>query len=183
MEYVRAGCAGLIALVFLTSAVSKLRDLRGFEASLPALAPVPSGLLRPLAVAVVAAEGAVPVLSVIPPAISYGFGLAGVLLVAFTVAITLALRRGRRAPCRCFGASSTPIGPRHVVRNATLLAVTALGASAPGGHPEPAGLAVAAAAGLVGAILIVAFDDIVDLFTGPAWDTSRSGASRAGPER
>ncbi|GAA4624121.1 methylamine utilization protein MauE [Actinoallomurus vinaceus] len=164
MEYVRAGCVSLIALVFVASAVSKLRDLGGFERSLPALAPVPSRLVRPLARAVVAAEAVIPVLLLVPPATAYGFGLAGVLLIAFTVAIAVALRRGRRAPCRCFGASSTPIAPRHLVRNATLLVAAALGGMAPGGLPVTAGLAIAVAGGLVGAILIVALDDIVDLF-------------------
>ncbi|WP_433186621.1 MauE/DoxX family redox-associated membrane protein [Actinoallomurus sp. CA-150999] len=94
MEYVRAACASLIALVFVASAVSKLRDFGGFERSLPGLAPV-ARLARPPARAVVAA---------------------------------------------------------------------AIGRAAPGGLPVTAGLAIAVAGGLVGAILIVALDDIVDLF-------------------
>ncbi|MEV0400318.1 MauE/DoxX family redox-associated membrane protein [Actinoallomurus sp. NPDC050550] len=164
MEYVRAACASLLALVFVASAVSKLRDFGGFERSLPGLAPVPARLVRPLARAVVAAEAAIPVLLLVPPATAYGFGLAGILLMAFTVAIAVALRHGRRAPCRCFGASSTPIAPRHLVRNATLLVAAALGGAAPSGLPMTPGLAVAVAGGLVGAALIVVFDDIVDLF-------------------
>lgn len=94
----------------------------------------------------------------------YGFGLACSLLAAFTAAVGVALRRGRRAPCRCFGASSTPIGPRHLVRNTALLAIVVLGLTAPEGLPPPAGLAVAAVVGLVGAILIVSLNDIIDLF-------------------
>ncbi|MFC4589316.1 MauE/DoxX family redox-associated membrane protein [Sphaerisporangium corydalis] len=164
MEYVRAGCATLIALVFLASAVAKLRDLPGFRRSLPALAPVGAGLVRPLAMLVVALEAATPILLVTPPATSYGFALACALLIAFSAAIAVALRRGRQAPCRCFGASSTPIGPRHLVRNATLLGIAGLGWLAPERLFPPAGGAVAVAAGLFGAILIVSFDDIADLF-------------------
>ncbi|MET8138709.1 hypothetical protein ABZU32_00225 [Sphaerisporangium sp. NPDC005288] len=54
--------------------------------------------------------------------------------------------------------------PRHLVRNDALMAVTVLGLPAPQGSPAPAGLAVAAEAGLVGAVLIILFDDVVDLF-------------------
>ncbi|MEV6859801.1 MauE/DoxX family redox-associated membrane protein [Streptosporangium subroseum] len=164
MEYVRVACASLITLVFVTSAVSKLRDFDGFARSLPALAPVRSDLVRPLAMVVAATEMAIPILLVIPPATSYGFMLGCVLLAAFTTAIAVALRRGRRAPCRCFGASSTPVGPRHLIRNGALLITALLGGLAPQGLLPLAGMAVAAAAGLIGAILIVSFDDIVDLF-------------------
>ncbi|MEV7971302.1 MauE/DoxX family redox-associated membrane protein [Sphaerisporangium sp. NPDC088356] len=76
MEYVRAGCATLIALIFVVSVVSKFRDLPGFTRSLPALAPVRPDLARPLAVLVVAMETATPLLLVTPPAASYGFALA-----------------------------------------------------------------------------------------------------------
>ena len=163
-EYLRAACATLIGLVFVASAVTKLRDFGGFARSLPALAPVAPGLVRPLASAVVAAEAVVPVLLAVPPWASYGFALAFGLLTAFTAAIVLALRRGRRARCRCFGASGAPVGPRHLVRNGTLLAVTALGWAAPPSLAVPAGLAVAATAGLAGAVLVISFDDVADLF-------------------
>ncbi|XVQ81944.1 MauE/DoxX family redox-associated membrane protein [Microbispora siamensis] len=164
MEYVRAACATLIAVVFAASAVSKLRDFPGFARSLPALAPVGARLVRPLALLVVAAETATPILLAVPGATSYGFALACALLIAFTAAIVAALQRGRQAACRCFGAPSGPVGRRHLVRNGTLLAGAFLGGLAPQGPPAPAGLAVAATAGVAGAILIISFDDVVDLF-------------------
>ncbi|MCC5577543.1 methylamine utilization protein MauE [Microtetraspora sp. AC03309] len=164
MEYVRAACATLIAVVFAASAVSKLRDFRGFARSLPTLAPVSARLVRPLALVVVAAETATPILLAVPRAASYGFALACALLTAFTAAIAGVLRRGRQATCRCFGASSEPVGRRHLVRNGALLISTVLGGLAPQGLPAPAGLAVAATAGVAGAILIISFDDVVDLF-------------------
>jgi hypothetical protein len=165
MEYAGVGCASLIGWVFLASAISKLRHFGEFTRSLPALAPVRPGQARPLAMAVVATEAAVPVLLLFPAAVLYGFALAGALLAAFTAAIGTALKRGRRAPCRCFGASSAPLGPSHLVRNAILL-ISALagGLALDAQPPQAAGLAVAIAAGLVGAILIVAMDDIAFLF-------------------
>jgi hypothetical protein len=165
MEYVGVGFASLIGWVFLASAISKLRHFGEFTRSLPALAPVRVGQVRPLAMTVVATEAAVPVLLLFPAAVFYGFALAGALLAAFTTAIVIALKRGRRAPCQCFGASSTPLGPSHLVRNAILLVSALAGGLALDVRPQQAaGLVVAIAAGLVGAIFIVAMDDIAFLF-------------------
>jgi hypothetical protein len=158
------GCASLIGWVFLASALSKLRHFGEFRRSLPALAPVRPGLVRPLAAAVAAAEAAVPVLLLIRPVMSYGFALGGGLLGAFTAAIAAAMKHGRRAPCRCFGASSTPLRAGHLIRNAILLTAAAAGGLARGAPPPVAGVTVALAAGSLAAILVVAFDDLVYLF-------------------
>lgn len=164
MEYLRVGCASLIGLIFLASAASKLRDFGGFRRSLPALAPVRPWLLQPLAVTVITAEAAVPILLAIPPAMSFGFGLGCGLLGAFSVAIPAAMNRGQRAPCRCFGVSSTPLGAAHLIRNAILLGAAVAGLLVSGPPPVAAGVAVAVAAGLLGAVLIVVFEDIVYVF-------------------
>jgi uncharacterized membrane protein YphA (DoxX/SURF4 family) len=50
--------------------------------------------------------------------------LALAMLLAFTALIGVRLARGEHPPCACFGAwSATPVGPRHLVRNAALLIV------------------------------------------------------------
>ncbi|MFI6586828.1 MauE/DoxX family redox-associated membrane protein [Embleya sp. NPDC050493] len=170
MGYIYVGCAGLIGLVFAASAVTKLRDFTGFVDSIPGLVPMRARSTRPIGCAVVAAETSVPVLVLLPPTRGPGFVVAGVLLAAFTAAVGAALRRGRRSPCRCFGASDTPLGARHLVRNGVLLAASIAGLSATGLDPSAdllpplAGSAVAVVVGLVGALLIISLDDIVDLF-------------------
>ncbi|OPC78973.1 methylamine utilization protein MauE [Embleya scabrispora] len=169
MGYAYVGCACLVGLVFVASAVSKFRDFAGFVASVPHLVPMPIERARPIAILVVAAETAVPVLVAVPPLGALGFTVAAVLLLAFTVAVAGALRLGRRSSCRCFGASDAPLGARHLARNGVLLAAACAGAAAavPGGatdSPPLAGGVVAGAAGLVGALLIITLDDIVDLF-------------------
>lgn len=170
MEYIYVGCACLVGLVFAASAISKFRDFAGFVASVPRLVPMPARRAEPIAVVVVAAESSVPVLVAIPPLRGAGFAIAGVLLIAFTAAIGTALRRGRRSSCRCFGASDAPLGVRHLARNGVLLAaalggVLASGPAASGDVLPPiAGSAVAGVGGLVGALLIITLDDIVDLF-------------------
>ncbi|GAA2397545.1 methylamine utilization protein MauE [Actinomadura vinacea] len=164
MELVRIGSACLIGLVFAVSAVSKVRDFGGFARSVRALVPVGPGHVRLVAITTTALEALVPPLLIAPPTAPYGFGLAAALLVAFTAAIAASIRRGRRATCRCFGPSSVPLGPRHLVRNGALFACAVLGGLSPGGLPPAGGIAVAAAAGAVGAVLIVSLDDIVELF-------------------
>jgi uncharacterized membrane protein YphA (DoxX/SURF4 family) len=43
-------------------------------------------------------------------------------LIVFTVLISVRLSQGRRPSCACFGAwSATPIGARHLARNALLI--------------------------------------------------------------
>jgi hypothetical protein len=154
----------LIAIVFAVSAASKLRDFAAFTKSIPAFVPVRHALAAPLAMLIIALESAVPALLAVPPVRPYGFGLGCILLTVFTAAIALALRRGRRASCRCFGASSAPIGSRHLARNGVLLAAGVVGGLAPGRLPSSAGTAIAVFSGLAGALLVISFEDIVDLF-------------------
>jgi uncharacterized membrane protein YphA (DoxX/SURF4 family) len=53
--------------------------------------------------------------------------LALVLLVAFTTLIVRRLAEGRHPPCACFGAwSASPLGWRHVARNAVLIVLAGL---------------------------------------------------------
>jgi uncharacterized membrane protein YphA (DoxX/SURF4 family) len=53
--------------------------------------------------------------------------IALVLLSAFTALIVNQLRQGLHPPCACFGAwSASPIGRRHLIRNAFLLALAAI---------------------------------------------------------
>lgn len=50
--------------------------------------------------------------------------LALLSLLGFTAALVVRLAQGRRPTCACFGAwSATPIGWRHVVRNAAFVAI------------------------------------------------------------
>ncbi|GAA1614936.1 hypothetical protein GCM10009733_008980 [Nonomuraea maheshkhaliensis] len=165
MVHVLVACQVLLATVFVVSAYAKLRSraaLRSFAATLGAL-PGPIRLPVALATAVVEVVAAAG-LAVLPWA---GLAAGGGLLVAFSAWIAFSLRGGRREPCRCFGASVTPLGPVHLVRNGLLLLVVGVGTVALafiGGPVTGAGLALAVPAGLVGAVLLIAFDDLAGLF-------------------
>ncbi|MDQ7909752.1 MauE/DoxX family redox-associated membrane protein [Phytohabitans sp. ZYX-F-186] len=163
------GCRCLIGVVFVAAAASKLRSRPAFSAftgSVRQLRLLPPRLAAPAAGAVVAAEAAIVVAMVVAPDI--GFLLAAGLLLAVTVATITTIHRGVRARCQCFGTSGTNLGLRHVVRNAALLAVAAgglAGLATAGGPAQPAGAVLAAAAGLVGGMVLVRLDDVIDLYT------------------
>ncbi|MBB3729022.1 MauE/DoxX family redox-associated membrane protein [Nonomuraea dietziae] len=165
MSHVLVASQVLLAVIFVVSAFSKLRSrtaLRSFAATLGML-PGPARL--PAAAATAAAEvAAAATMMVFPP---IGLAVSGMLLIAFSLWIAVSLRGGRREPCQCFGASATPLGPVHLIRNGLLLLVVALGWATlmfPGDPVTVAGLALAVPVGLAAAALLIIFDDIADLF-------------------
>ncbi|GAA1739505.1 MauE/DoxX family redox-associated membrane protein [Luedemannella helvata] len=176
MDYLALAARVAIGFTFLASAVSKLhsRSARAEFATATAtmLAAVLPGRPAPARSTVVAgvvavAELAVVPLVAVPDLARAGLALAGLLLVAFTVTIAAVLRRGTRTSCRCFGGSSTPLSGVHLVRNAVLLAVAAVGiVLGPGdlARVTVAGTTVAAVTAIVLGLLVTRLDDIVDLF-------------------
>src|SRR6185503_1951209 len=90
---------------------------------------LPAALARPsVAALLVAVEAAAAVLLVVAPAVGYALALA--LIAAFTAVLRRVVHSGQRVACWCFGASTTPVGVSHLVRNASLLAVAGLGLAA-----------------------------------------------------
>lgn len=185
MAYLFAFCRLLTGIVFLTSAVSKLRGRAAYEEFTAAARALTRLQARPVAALVVAAEVAVAPLLAWEPTVRFGFCVALGLLAAFTVAIVAAMRRGRRVPCRCFGASAVPVGHGHLARNAVLVVVAAAGVVLTGSGAVltgagsgagsgtgavfaglgPIGLAAVALAAGAAAVLLSATGEIADLFT------------------
>ncbi|HEU5470943.1 MAG TPA: MauE/DoxX family redox-associated membrane protein [Actinophytocola sp.] len=170
MHYLDVAARFLIGTVFLVAVVGKISSraaFAAFEGSLRRMAVLVPGAVGPAARATLALEALTVVLLIVPLrwAAVAGFAIAGGLLAIFTVAIARSLRAGNRAPCRCFGASSVPLGPRHLVRNGLLLAGAAVGLVAAGvpGEVDLAGALAAAVAGLAAGGLIAGFDDIAEL--------------------
>jgi Methylamine utilisation protein MauE len=175
LNYVPLFCRVFIGMVFAISAVSKIRGFESFvpatrtlvEAALPQLRLGRLGL-RAVASTILATETAICLLVVVSPWWPLGLAAASLLLTIFTAAIALALHRGVRAPCRCFGGSATPLRRRHLFRNALLLAVTAAGLALPHRmESDPAGSAVTIAVAVVTAVVISRLDDITELFATP----------------
>nr|BFE60911.1 methylamine utilization protein MauE [Dactylosporangium thailandense] len=171
MGYVEVAARLLVATVFVVALAGKVGSRRAYTAfadSLRQMRVVPPRLVAPAAAGSVAAEVAVVALLLVPArwAAVAGFVIAAGLLAVFAGAIALSLRTGSRAPCRCFGASTTPLGRGHIVRNAVLVAIALAGLAAAAGGSAIAvpGAIVAGGAGLVVGIVVTAYDDIAALF-------------------
>lgn len=169
-RYALVCCQFLFGAVFAVSLISKIRSRRSyadFVATVPRLAPwAPARLAAPL---VIAGEAAVVGLVVLPVTAPAGFAVAGLLLTAFTIAIATTVRRRQAVTCQCFGATSTPVGPAHLVRNGSLLVCAAVGLAASlAGQQAPAVapgvLAFAALTGAIAAGAVLLTDQIADLF-------------------
>src|SRR4051794_29014305 len=110
----------VLAAVFATAGVGKLRDLEGSRSSLrdfgvPARIASPAGVLLPLA------ELATAVALVLRPSAQLGAVAALLLLLVFMAGIGTAMRNGVTPDCNCFGQiHSAPAGRSTLVRNAVL---------------------------------------------------------------
>lgn len=174
MYYAGLAARLLLVLVFVAAAAGKSwrrASFTGFAASLAALRLFPRRLTTPVAAATVGAEALTAVLLAVPATAGAGLVLAIALLGAFVAGILAARRAGRQVPCRCFGATSAPLGLPHVIRNGLLAAVASVGlvamaASAPGAL-HPGGVALAACTAAVGALIVVRMDDLLALVSLP----------------
>jgi hypothetical protein len=164
VEYLTVACQALLAAVFGWAAITKLRAFATFRGSVRRLRLVPTRYAGVVAAGIVAIESgcalAVP--------LSADAGLIGcvAVLTLFCVGIVVLLGRGVSASCACFGANGAPLGRRHLLRNGLLAAIALSGLMADSDlDRHPAGVLSAVFAGLIGAALLVAFDDLVELFT------------------
>jgi len=169
--YLAITCRCVIGLVLLVSAVGKLRSGSAFDEFTAWLARLPLPLVGKhpglLGVVMVAAEAAAAVLVALPSAAVIGLLLAAVLLAVFTAGTSLAIARGTRAHCLCFGGSGAPLSLLHVVRDAALCLVAVAGAVAsPAAGAHPAGAVTSLAGGAAVAIIVVFLDDVAALFAG-----------------
>ncbi|MET7469822.1 MauE/DoxX family redox-associated membrane protein [Micromonospora sp. NPDC005686] len=170
MQYVEVLGRTVLALVFVASAVGKIKSGAAFVAFRKGLADMrvlPKAVVPTVAVAVVVGEIITVVLLGLPSAGTgtAGFVLAIVLLASFTAAIGLVLARGTRVACPCFGGSAVDFGRRHLVRNGLLLAIGFAGLV---GGASDAPLALPAVLLSIGgavviAVVVVAFEDIAEV--------------------
>ncbi|ALC23833.1 MauE/DoxX family redox-associated membrane protein [Streptomyces pristinaespiralis] len=171
MYYVGLAARLLLVLVFAAAAAGKSWRRGSFDAfvsSLAALRLFPRRLSAAVAVTTVVAEAVTVVLLAVPATAGAGFALAILLLTAFVAGILAARQGGRQVPCRCFGATGTPLGMPHVIRNALLAVVAAVGlvaltASSSPGSVHPGGLAIAGVTAAAGSLLVVRMDDLLAL--------------------
>jgi hypothetical protein len=169
MLYLALACRLAVGGTFVVSAVGKVHSRSAFQRFVAWLAVLPLPVVRRraglVADVIAAAEALIVILVALPWTARLGLALAAAVLAMFTAGTWLALARGAHLPCLCFGGSASPLGRRHVARDALLCVVAVAGAAAarPGGT-GPAGAAISLAAGLVVGGFVVFLDDLADLF-------------------
>ncbi|MDA8067375.1 MAG: redoxin domain-containing protein [Actinomycetota bacterium] len=115
----------VIALVFATAAVTKLRDPAAVRATFREFGT--GERLASLAPALAFAELAVASGLLIQPAARWAAVAAALLLIVFIAGMTNALRAGRRPDCGCFGGlQPAPIGTSTLMRNGALVLIAIL---------------------------------------------------------
>lgn len=171
MSYLVLGCRGVLIGVFLVSLVGKVRSRESYLEFVSAtgnLLAIHQRTARKLAPLVVGAEAAVTSTLVLPQSVRAGFAAAAALLCCFSVALIRARHRGIDAPCRCFGASMSPVRSYHVARNCFLIALAALGSvdalASDATWYEAAGVVLTGLVTVVCVLIIARLDDLVALF-------------------
>jgi hypothetical protein len=168
MFYLEVAGRVLLAVVFGVACAGKVSSpaaFAGFARSLSDLGWL-TGRRRIAAVAALipASEAAVTVLLAVPATVAWGFATATVLLGTLTAGAGIAIRRGRRVECRCFGASAQPMGAPAMIRNAILIAVAVAGLgaclAAPGGAGSPLALTVTAGLACLAGLMMVGWDEL-----------------------
>jgi peroxiredoxin/uncharacterized membrane protein YphA (DoxX/SURF4 family) len=121
MDSVALGARILLALVFGAAAAGKFADQPGTRRALADFG-APSGSLKALGLLLPLAELATAVALLFQPSARWGALSAAILLVVFVAGIARAMARGEAPDCHCFGQiSSSPAGPRTLVRNVVLI--------------------------------------------------------------
>lgn len=163
----------VIGATFARAALSKLaghQPWSEFVSSVSGLRVVPLAAVPVVAASIAAVELLTPVLIAVPITTSAGLVVAGAVLAGFAVVIGVAVHHGALEPCRCFGASKTPLGFGHAWRNVGLsvLAISAaLAAGSTSGPVEAAGIAITSLLALAVLVVLALLDDLRDLLVAP----------------
>lgn len=189
---------GLGAVIFVTSATSKLRSrsaYRDFRAGLRTTMLVPRRLLSAAGLILAGAEaatgvglaGAVVALAAARspaafPLAESSLTVAVVLMATLAAGVAIVIRRGITTYCRCFGNNSTrPLGAGHLIRDLGLLLAFVAGLACcllDHGRPAFTGWIVAVVVGVIVAVLLVRWDDLAYLIT-PSRSASQVSSVRS----
>lgn len=126
MEWFAWAARCLLSALFAVAAWRKLARPAATQAAVTALLGLEGRPMRLIAAMLPAAELGLAALLIPAPAAPWAAGAALGLLGSFTFVIALALARGERPPCACFGADAVPIAYSTLARNVALIGLTVL---------------------------------------------------------
>jgi len=108
----------VIGFVFLTSLAGKLRDIPSFVQTITNFRFFPEGVSKPLAYLFLWGEvSMIAVMLVGKSFLFWGFLIASLLFLAFSIALSSVIVRNIKTPCNCFGPDEKDVGAGHVVRS------------------------------------------------------------------
>jgi uncharacterized membrane protein YphA (DoxX/SURF4 family) len=158
-------CRIVIALVFALSASGKVLDMPAFQESIADFRLLPRRWSKVVAWAFLGAEFVIALLMAVGGgALLTGFLLASGLLVTFSAALVVALRRNAEVTCNCFGRTERRISFYDVVRNALLVLCSLAGAWwALAGSPQNLAAVEAVLIGLMAVCFVVLTTNLRDI--------------------
>jgi hypothetical protein len=126
--YVLMFCRFTVIVMFVLSVSGKVKNIDAFQKSIEDFQLLPLAWSKVVAWAFLCMEAITILLTVIGgSALLVGFLLSACLLVVFSAALTLVLRRRVRISCNCFGWTERRISPYDVVRNALFILCSLVG--------------------------------------------------------
>lgn len=152
----------LVGGLLLVAALAKLRDVPGFASTLVDLGLVSRRWARAGAFGVIAVEAAIAVAVAIPATAVVGLGFGAAMFAALAAVALYGASRPAPVPCRCFGATRTPLGREHAYRNAavSLVALGALPLAGTGGGIDPGTALLAGFAALLAVAGVALMDEV-----------------------
>lgn len=156
----------VLAVVLGYSGAGKLRHPLAFASAIEGYRILPRSLARPTALAIALAEVGCAVLLAAPWTRLAGLAVAAGLLGAFLAAMSLALARGQRIGCGCFGggADLDTVGLPSVLRTVLLEIIVVTSVLARPAAAPALGVRVLAAALML--VLVFLLAETARLFTG-----------------
>lgn len=122
-SYAAEICRLYVLLLLVAASAGKAVRRESFEGSVAALVRLDPRAARAAAAGVIASEAGIALLLLAGgrPAAA-GMAAALLLFTLFSIAIAVALAKGRRISCNCFGGGGGPITGHDLVRNGMLIA-------------------------------------------------------------
>jgi hypothetical protein len=161
-------CRTTVALMFLLSSSSKLRDFKSFADTVERFHILPNRIVRPSSIAIIISEIVAAITLFIDNYYTAGFFLSICLLLIFSFAILSALINKIETSCNCFGTSQSIISSSDLIRNSIIIVMALIGLISTKpislSQLHLADIAVSTLISLVFTLALTNFSDIVHLF-------------------
>ena len=157
-------CRLTIGLTFAWAVFGKLRDLSAFREAVVDFRVLPPALSSIAAWVSLLAECAIILMLGIGNTLLFpGFLLAAGLLLLFSVALGLVLRRKRQVSCNCFGVTQRRVSPYDVARNLLLIVCSLVGAWTSLNAVQPVAASDLILLGLMALCLLILVTNLADV--------------------